>query len=287
MVRPLEAEFSIELGFSFNTRLGRNLIIWRNAVMNQDIDCCVVIDGVEGSGKSVFAQQVACFLDKDRKIDLEKQIHFDASAVDAAIQELPAFKAIIWDEAGDGMDRRESTTKTNIAFNKMLKKARQFNQFLILVLPSFYDMDQYPAIWRTRMLLHVFYKWDLENKKEPLKRGFFRLYNEDGKILLYTNKLYRQQYRYPHLKNVAFDATFPHHYLVDPEAYKMKKKVAEEERRKKEKGSKPSCGSCGSEDTRFSRPKKAWYCRMCDWMQEKESSLRGNTNNTDEGKYKK
>lgn len=216
----LSAKYSLEMGFSFHTHLGDNLSIWKNAVLNQDIDCAVIVDGKEGAGKSVLAQQVAAFLDKDHHLDTKKQFCWTPEAFEKAVGSLEKGKAIVWDEARRGLNRRRSGRDVNMRITDMLAECRQHNLFLVIVMPSFYDMDMNVAVWRTRLLIHVDYHWDLADEQRPLVRGDFRFYNEKGKLKLFTNIDLRKQYAYPYIPNESFDGTFINHYVVDEKEYK-------------------------------------------------------------------
>lgn len=220
----LSAKYSLEMGFSFHTHLGENLSIWKKAVLNQDIDCAVIIDGKEGAGKSVFALQIAVFLDKDHHLDPIKQICWTPESFMDAVGTLEKGKSIVWDESRRGLNRRRSGQDVNLKITDMLAECRQHNLFLVIVMPSFYDMDMNVAVWRTRILIHVNYHWDLTNEENPLVRGDFRFYNENGKLKLYTNPDLRKQYAYPYLPNDSFDGTFVRHYPVDEKLYKKLKR---------------------------------------------------------------
>jgi hypothetical protein len=222
--RPLSAEFSLLLGFRFSTRLGKNLQILRDATLKQNFDACIIVDGKEGSGKSVLAQQVAAFMDVEHKIELS-QVCFRKDDVMKLALSLPKGKAIVYDEARGGLNRRRSMDDVNIELTDMLAEIRQRNLFFIFVMPSFYDMDMNVAVWRTRCLIHVFYDWNIESS-EPLVRGSFRFYSEEGKKQLYCNKYYRQSYAYPFLNDNSFDDRFGDHYVVDKEEYIKKKAEA-------------------------------------------------------------
>jgi len=221
--RPLSSKYSLELGFSFNLYLGQNLERLRNAVLYQDFDLAVLIDGKEGSGKSVFAMQIAYFLDRDHSLDLETQVIFTPEQFKKAVNSLGPGKAIVWDEARAGLNRRRSTQQVNLDITDMLAECRQNNLFMVIVMPSFYDMDRNVAVHRSRLLIHCSYDFGGPDNR-PLRRGFFRLYNEDGKQRLFENRELR--YRYPYLPNMCFDGNFPHHYLVDQEVYRRKKREA-------------------------------------------------------------
>ena len=118
--RPLSSKYSVKLGFSFDLYLGNNLLPYKKAVLNQDFDCACIVDGKEGSGKSVLAQQIATFLDKDHHLDVDKQICFTPKNFMDAVQSLEKGKAIVWDEARRGVNRRRSTQDVNLSITDML-----------------------------------------------------------------------------------------------------------------------------------------------------------------------
>lgn len=290
---PLTSEYSVELGFSFPLRIGRNLEYWRYAVLNQDTDYVVVIDGNEGASKSHTAAQIAYFLDIDsfedtgdfdsdtgkplrvptgRKLDLHKQVVFTFEDFKKAVNDLPPYKAIIYDESGRSQDRRKSMDNENIEFNQFMRECRQKNKFIILVFQSFYDMDQYSAQWRARNLLHMSYKWSTDPKRKlnPMIRGFCRFYGENGKSELYNNKYYRQGYKYPFLSNHSFDVKFAYHWVFDHEEYKKIKAEAMEKLTNKKKA---SCPDCGGSSLRYSHKEELYKCRRCPWKGNPEKRL--------------
>lgn len=224
---PLVLESSLAAGYHVDKNLAWNLNLWKKAVTNQDIDCCIFIDGKEGGGKSVLAQQIAEFLDINNKISIDR-ICFTPEEVGACIQNLPKGYAVIYDEAQRGFNRRNSNSEDNVKLMNLLAECRQKNLFLIIVMPSFYNADMVAAVWRTRLLIHVTYDWNLDKPEKPLVRGFARFYSERGKKMLYCNNFNRKYFNYPYLKDDSFDFHFPHHYCVDEDAYRKKKLLAVE-----------------------------------------------------------
>lgn len=275
------SKYSSQLLFSFNKSLGTNLERWRNAVLNQDIDCVVLVDGKEGSGKSVHALQIAYFLDVERDIDIDKQVCYTPDEVKEAITSLKPGKAIVFDEARRGFNRRRSTEKVNIELTDLFAECRQNNLFMVVVMPSFYDMDMNIAVWRSRILIHVSYRWS-DDMDKPLVRGFARFYNEIGKKNMYCDKRTRMMYKYPYLKNECFDYSFPHYYVVDEQQYRKKKREAESDYRKRD-NKKPSCSFCGALDIRTTT-KGLRTCRTCGHQWEREKP--GKTHNNRRGKKK-
>lgn len=248
-VSVLRTETSKAMGFAFDSKLANNLTYFKNAVMNQDWDCAMFIDGTEGGGKSVLAQQIATFLDVDNELSLDRII-FDISEWEKAVLKTPKFKAVVFDEAGRGFDRRSSGTAVNKNLRRLLWECRKRNLFLIFVMPSYYDADMAIAVWRTRALIHVWYDWeqiaaDGSVPSKPLVRGLARLYNEQAKNEMWTNEKLRKRYSYPRIPNGCLDFRFPQHYCVNKEEYLAKKDQSEAKKEGAQKQSGDRCPTCG------------------------------------------
>lgn len=257
--RPLSSQYSVELGFPFNKRIGSNLERLRNAVIHQDYDVTILVDGQEGAGKSVFALQIAYFLDIDRNIDIHKQVCYYPEQFKKAVSTLGKGKAIIWDEARRGLNRRRSMEKINIDITDMLAECRYKNLFIIVVMPSFFDMDINVAIHRSELLFNVYVDWKGDVSK-PLRRGFVRMYSKRGKADLHQ---LNRRYSYPFMPNESFDATFSHYYVVDEDEYRKLKIEAFKKYQEDAKKIDPhSCPSCGLKNilTRVNGSKR---CRSC------------------------
>lgn len=210
------------LGFPIGKLLVSNLEYWRNSVLKHDWDCIGVVDGPEGSGKSVMAQQVGAFLDKNHKIK-PSQVVFTPEGFRKAVLDAEAGKVVIWDEARGGLNRRRAMSATNNAITDMLAEIRQKNLFIIMVLPTFYDLDKNVALWRSRWLIHVFVKAEPETK--TLKRGFYRFYSRKSMTLMYCKAEYSRFYAYP-ARLGAFTSSFKNHYVVPEEEYRRAKLAA-------------------------------------------------------------
>lgn len=279
MSRPLSSPYSVEMGYSININFAKELLWWRAAVLNQDMDCTIIIDGKEGAGKSLLAQQVAKFLDKDHELTMD-QVEFTFDAIRERVRTVGRGKAVIYDEAGRSTDRRGSGSKANREFNQFLRECRAYNVFLVIVMQSFYDMDMVSAVWRSRVLLNVSYSWNKENPEKPLVRGNVRFYNENAKKALYTNDVYRRQYIYPGM-NGSFDFHFPGFWVLDHKEYLKKKLAAEQERKeptKKEKTKhKYTCPSCQRGYMIYSRKDKMSRCNLCPYEIDPLSTGAGNT----------
>lgn len=144
------------------------------SLKQKDKDCVLVIDGKEGSGKSTLALQIAKYVDPT--LDLSR-IVFDAESFRQAIFKAKKGQAVVFDEAFTGLSSRASLSGINRALVSLMMQMRQKNLFVVMVLPTFFLLDKYVALFRTRALLHVY--------ESRGTRGYFRLYNSRIKKYLY------------------------------------------------------------------------------------------------------
>lgn len=180
-----------------------------------------IVDGAEGSGKSVMAQQCAYFCDPTLDID---RIVFTPYAFRKAIINSKPYQAVVYDEAYTGLSSRATMSMINRTLVSMLAEIRQKNLFVFVVMPTFFDLDKYVALWRSRALIHVYTGLNF-------KRGYFGFFNIDRKKSLYIHG--KKFYSYGVTK-ANFIGRFPKPYVVDGEAYKKKKRESLIEREKKQ-----------------------------------------------------
>lgn len=181
-------------------------------IIRKDWDMVSVIDGKEGAGKSVFAHQLARLVDDNFNID---RICFTPEEFEKAIKTANKYEAVVYDEGYTGLSSRGTMTEINKILVEMLAEIRQRNLFIFIVVPSFFDLDRYVALHRSRFLFHIY-------TGENWSRGFFAVYDENDKKTLYLlgKKLYTySQPKIPSTKRGRFLNT----YVVDEEAYRLKK----------------------------------------------------------------
>jgi hypothetical protein len=206
--------------FYMDGYLKQNLDIAKAAI-KKDWDMLFVYDGMEGSGKSVKAMQDAFYCDPS--LDLNR-IVFTPNSFRKGIVNAEQYQAVVYDEAYTGLSSRATMSLINRTLIKMLAEIRQKNLFVFVVLPCFFDLDKYVALWRSRALIHVY-------TKENFQRGSFAFYNADRKKDLYVNgKKYYSYYK----PKPNFIGRFTNHYVVDEKEYRKKKKESLIEREKKE-----------------------------------------------------
>jgi len=178
--------------------------------IKDDWDFCFVYDGVEGCGKSVKAMQDAFYCDQTLCF---ARYAFSPFQFRRAVRDAKQYQAVVYDEAHSGLNSRAAMSMINRSLVSMLTEIRQKNLFVFIILPSFFDLDKYVALWRSRALIHVY-------TRERFERGSFAFYNVDRKKLLYLKgkKLYEYRAAKPN-----FVGKFTNHYPLDQAEYRAKK----------------------------------------------------------------
>ena len=199
-----------ELGFGMDGFLKKNLSMAKE-VVKKDWDMVFVVDGAEGSGKSVIAQQCAYYCDPTLTIE---RICFTPKEFKDAILKAEKYQSVVYDEAYTGLSSRAAMSLINRTLVRMLAEIRQKNLFVFVVMPTFFDLDKYVALWRSRALIHVY-------TKENFERGYFCFFNIDRKKALYL--IGKKFYSYSATK-ANFIGRFPNKYVIDEVAYRAKKK---------------------------------------------------------------
>jgi len=195
-------------GMYMDGRLNDNLEILMDAVRN-DWDGLVVIDGAEGSGKSVLTQQLAKKCDPSINV---KRICFTPEEFKKVVVKAKKYEAVILDEGFQSLSSKRSMSEINHSIVAMLTEIRQKNLFIFIVLPTFFDLVKYAALWRSRALIHVYAK--------RFERGYFSFYSYSKKKDLYVQgkKFYNYKCVQP-----DFRGKFTKFQPIDIEEYKKKK----------------------------------------------------------------
>jgi len=182
-------------------------------VMKKDMDFVLVIDGEEGSGKSVLAMQIASYFDPKFNLDC---VVFSADEFMKSIRTTRRYACVLLDEAFNASNARASLSQTNRAMLGVATEMRQRNLFVIIVIPSFFDLDKYFALWRCKALLHVYLTKG--------SRGRYLLFPKTKKKLLYLNG--KKTYNYTKPKSSYPPLRFKNEYVIVEKEYREKKAKA-------------------------------------------------------------
>jgi hypothetical protein len=96
---------------------------------------------------------------------------------------------VIFDEAFRGMSSKSSLSGTNKKIVEALMEVRQNNLIVFIVSPSFYLLELYPAVLRSKALFHVV-------KEKGTRLRYVRIFNYEKKAKLYQLGV-RKAWGYP------------------------------------------------------------------------------------------
>lgn len=145
-------------------------------VLEYNQDRVYIVTGREGHGKSTLAFQLAYAVDNTFNID---NIVFNAEQFTHKIRTLERGQALVYDECFGGLSSKGSLTKQNRELIRLLQECRQRNLFIFLVLPSFFLLDKYPALFRSTALFNV------TVSRRNFNHRSFKIYNYREKQELY------------------------------------------------------------------------------------------------------
>lgn len=183
-------------------------------VKHRDMDFVCCIDGSEGCGKSVFTFQVAKYCDPTFNLT---KICFNSEQFITAIKSAHKHAAIVLDEAFSSANARASLSDVNRALIGLATEMRQKNLFVFVVLPSIFDLDRYFALWRCRVLIHLY----VTNNGQ---RGRYVIFPRTSKKLLYL--FGKKTYNYSFPPSPYPPCRFRHQYVVDEMEYRKRKAEA-------------------------------------------------------------
>ena len=181
----------------------------RPAVRKRDFDYVLVVDGQEGSGKSVFAFQIGKILDTNLSLS---NICFTPLEFIKTIQQAKPHSCVIFDESFTGLSSRSSLSEMNQLIVTLMMEMRQKNLFVILVMPTCFMLDKYAIMHRAKGLFHVYMMRG--------RRGFWNFYNKKKmkKLYLKGKKFYEYDVEKPRIFG-----RFRDQYTINEQEYREKK----------------------------------------------------------------
>jgi len=176
------------------------------SVEKKDRDWFCIVDGEEGSGKSVFAMQLAKVLDPEFT---HEQIAFNAPEFIRLVMKAKKFQCILLDEAYSGLSSRAALSEMNNLMVALMMEMRQKNLFIIIVMPTFFMLDKYVALHRAKGLFHIFMR--------DGNRGYWHFFDKQKTKYLYLagKKFYEYDSQKPRIFGRFFDQ-----YVVNEQKYR-------------------------------------------------------------------
>jgi len=139
-------------------------------------DCTLLIDGIEGSGKSTLGLTCAYYL-SEGKFNVKDICTGSHDAV-KKLEDAKDGGVLLIDEGSLLFSSSDAMRKEQKQLILILNVIRQKRMALIIVSPSFFRLNRYIATDRSRFLIHVYTKQDL-------RRGRFIYFGQKKKNKLY------------------------------------------------------------------------------------------------------
>lgn len=189
--------------FSLHTMLKDNLDIIK-AKQKHDWDFKILIsgDGLTRVGKTTLASQIALYLDNDMD---ETHFCYDGGKVRELAISKGKGRAIIYDEAKEGLDSKKAMQTYSQNIIDYFNECGYLNQFMIIILPDFFDLNKTIAMNLSICLINVIITDDFN-------RGYFDFYSRKAKRKLYIKG--KQFYNYDRSMR-SFDGKFVKYFPFD------------------------------------------------------------------------
>tara|TARA_R100001086_G_scaffold218332_1_gene135015 strand:+ start:2130 stop:3005 length:876 start_codon:yes stop_codon:yes gene_type:complete len=146
-------------------------------LLKKNWDVVIVVDGIEGSGKSTLAIQIGWLMSYG-KLSIENMI-IGLEDAPIKLEKGKSGDIFIMDEGSLSFSSKEVMKREQVELIKIFNVIRQKNLILIIVAPSFFDLNRYIAVHRSRCLIHVY-------TDKELNRGRFAYFNQKRKNILYS-----------------------------------------------------------------------------------------------------
>lgn len=183
-------------------------------IIRRNWDCVILIDGMERSGKSTLGMTCGWYLAKG-KFGYEN-VASDSDDAIRKCESLPDKSVLMLDEGSLIFSSKDTMKAEQKKLIKIMNVIGQKNMIFIVVLPSFFELNKFIAVNRSRFLLHVY-----TDKK--MRRGKFTYFGEKKKRILYEyGRKHFNSYKYPRANFIGeFNSFIP---FEDIESYKEIKK---------------------------------------------------------------
>lgn len=188
-------------------------------------DAVIIIDGLEGTGKSKLARQIGAYIAQRANLDFTRfNIKWDLD--DYIRTGHYMFKygrkcaPIILDEGRNVLNTRKAMHGNVIKFTNWLSENRKLNLIHIICVPASHDLDKYVKTWRNRLLIHVkkYYVKDTERVGGyKTVRGQATLHSVEDMAPHYENP---QRYGYYTYSRPLFKISFTDQDPFDEETLK-------------------------------------------------------------------
>ena len=197
--------------FGFHELLYKNLKLLKKANKNDwDFKFLISGNGMTRTGKSTLGCQIACILDPSVTID--RVVFRGDKLVEESIK-IGKHKALIYDEAKEGLDSKKAMQGYSQKLTDYFSECGWMNQYLIVILPEFFDLNKTVALNQSICLINC-------KTKNGFSRGYFDFYSRKDKRYLYIKG---KKYNNYQCQKPTFDGTFTKFFPFNVEEYEKRK----------------------------------------------------------------
>jgi hypothetical protein len=189
----------------------------------KDEDCVFIVDGEERAGKSVFSMLISAYVASQLKTKFTLvNVCLSPEEFRNEIMNADKNSAVNYDEAHRGMASARSLSEVNNILKDLMMEMGQRNLFVLVVIPSFFLLDRYAAIFRAKGLFHIY--------KRKGKRGFWCFFNRKYKLKLYQKG--KKDLNYNCMRWPYFRGRFLDQYTINEVEYRKKKAGSFQEKKR-------------------------------------------------------
>ena len=183
-----------------------------NEAVDKNWDGVLYICGYEGDGKTTMGEQTAYYLDPTFCMD---RCCFTPTQFKEACISATKKQCVMFDESFLAFNNKNWQDKTTKQIISLLTMIRKKQLFIIIIAPTFFDIQKYIAIHRSRALIQVY--------ANGLTRGYFKFWNRERKHALYIKG---KQYENYGCVVPNFRGRFTDWHCLDEKEYDKKKTAA-------------------------------------------------------------
>lgn len=169
-----ENKMKKKISYYMDGWLKNQLNKFKKELTKEDEDCILVVDGIEKSGAEIFAMQIAKHIDPSFNI---KRVCSTNREFKEIVINARKRQAIVWDKSFVDLSSKTIFSRINRLLVHLMMEMGQKNLCVILVTPSFFRLDRYNAMWRTRGLFHIH---EIKGRK-----GYWKFFDYKKKRMLY------------------------------------------------------------------------------------------------------
>lgn len=187
-------------------------------LQRKDKDVVFIVDGGEGTGKSTqginsLGGYIASQLKTHYQLD---NICMTPEEFKKRIMTANKNEVVVFDEGHRGFGSISVLSEINKILTDLMMEMRQKNLCVIIIMPTFFMLNKYVALFRARGLFHIY-----ERKGN---RGFWVYFNKKNKLTLYLKG--KKDLNYNCIHWPRFRNRFYNQWVINEEEYKEKKRKA-------------------------------------------------------------